>query len=469
MVLALGRGHRRTAHREGPLVTIIPFVDEGLGNSSYLAALGDGRGLVVDPTRDITSYEHLAEQHGLHLAYGLETHLHADFVSGSRELARLGATLLAPRAGMSEFPHRGLDADEEIDLGGLTLRVIGTPGHTPEHLAYLLLDGSRPLGLFSGGALLVGSVARTDLISPDQSEPLARQLYRALRDRILTLPDDLRVYPTHGAGSFCSAPGGGERTTTIGRERAANPLLAAPDEDTFVHRPMAELGTYPDYFLRLREVNRRGPVVYRDRPPVLRGLTPDDVTAAVRDGAELVDVRPVEAFAAGHIPGALSIALRDAFASWLGWLVAADRPLIFVLDDGQDRAELVRQSLKIGFENLAGELAGGMAAWRAAGRPEMRTDLVHEPAALVGPVLDVRQAAEYADGHVPGAALVELGSLQPHAIDLIGERVTVMCGHGERAATAASLLERAGGTASVFLGSARDWSRAVGRPLTTGA
>ena len=167
-----------------------------------------------------------------------------------------------------------------MDLGGLTLRAIGTPGHTPEHLAYLLLDGSRQLALFSGGALLVGSVARTDLVSPDKTELLARRLYHALHDRILALPNELAVYPTHGAGSFCAAPGGGDRTTTIGRERATNPFLVAPDEATFVRRLTGALGTYPAYFLRLSEVNRHGPTVYGDRPPVLRDLTPEDVEAA---------------------------------------------------------------------------------------------------------------------------------------------------------------------------------------------
>jgi hydroxyacylglutathione hydrolase len=451
------------------LVPIIPFVDEGLGNSSYLVDLGDGRGLVVDPTRDVTTYIRSADQRGLRLAYGLETHLHADFVSGSRELARVGASVLAPRDGRLAFRHQGLDDGEELDLGGLTLRAIGTPGHTPEHLGYLLLDGSRPIALFSGGALIVGGVARTDLISPDQTQPLARQLYHALRGRILSLPDELPVYPTHGAGSFCSAPGGGDRTTTIGRERLTNPLLAAPDEDTFVHRLMAGLGTYPDYFRRLREANRRGPAVYGDRPPDLRGLTPDELEALRNDGAELIDVRPVEAYAAGHIPGALSIALRDAFASWLGWLVAANRPLVFVLDEGQDRADLVRQCLKVGYENLVGELADGMAAWRADGRAEARTELVRDPATLIEPILDIRQRSEYDAGHIPGAALAELGALPARTSDLADEPITVMCGHGERAATAASLLEQAGGTPRVFLGSAREWSRAVGRPLATEA
>lgn len=177
------------------MVTITPVIDDGLGNASYLVDLGDGRALVVDPTRAVGPYLRLAEQRRLRVAYSLETHLHADFVSGSRELAREGATAVVPRAGRYAWRQRGLDDHEELAVGDLTLRAIGTPGHTPEHLAYLLLDGSRPVALFSGGALIVGGVARTDLIGPEQTNTLARQLYRALHERILALPDDLAVYP----------------------------------------------------------------------------------------------------------------------------------------------------------------------------------------------------------------------------------------------------------------------------------
>jgi hydroxyacylglutathione hydrolase len=450
------------------LVDIVPFVDDGLGNSSYLVDLGDGRGLVVDPTRDITAYVDAAASRNLQLGCSLETHLHADFVSGSRELAGLGAQILAPRAGGIEFPHQGLDHGVELDLGGLTLRALATPGHTPEHLAYLLLDESRPVALFSGGALLVGSVARTDLIAPDETEPLARQLYRGIQERILSLPDDLPVYPTHGAGSFCSAPGGRERTTTIGKERTSNPLLAAADEEAFVTRLLSGLGTYPTYFLRLREVNRRGPRIYGDAPPALPRLAPVEFAAAIDAGAEFIDARPIEAYGAGHIPGALSIALRDAFASWLGWLVDPGRPLVFVLELGQDRNELVRQCLKIGYENLAGELAGGMTAWRESDWPETRTALVSDPATVEAPLIDVRQTSEYVAGHIPEASLVELGGLAAQAENIGSQPVTVMCGHGERASTGASLLERAGGNAAIYTGSARDWSRALERPLATG-
>ena len=450
------------------MVEITPFVDEGLGNSSYVVDLGDGRALVVDPVRDVVPYLRFAEQRRLTLAYSLETHLHADFVSGSLELARLGASVLAPRGGHAVFPHRPLEDEEDHDLGGLVVRGIGTPGHTPEHLSYLFLDGRKPAALFSGGALIVGSVARTDLISPEQTEPLARALFRALRDRILSLPDELPVYPTHGAGSFCSAPGNGERTTTIGRERTSNPLLSAPGEDAFLRILTAGLGSYPDYFLRLREVNRRGPAVYGSNPPNLAQLTPAQLQASVDAGVELIDVRPISHFAAGHIPGALSIALRPAFASWLGWLVDTERSLAFVADVDQDRDDLVRQCLKIGYEHMAGELAGGMEAWRAAGLPEQRTELRANSPAPESPVIDVRQTSEWVAGHLPAATHIELGSLPEQAANLAPADPLVMCGHGERAMTGASLLERNGSRSVVFLGGPAEMARERGEQLVSG-
>jgi glyoxylase-like metal-dependent hydrolase (beta-lactamase superfamily II) len=437
------------------------FVDDGLGNSTYLVPIGDGRAAAIDPPRDASALRAAAAASGLTIAYSVETHLHADFVSGSRELAVSGATVVGARAAALEFPHHPLDDGDRLDLGGLSLEAIATPGHTPEHLTYLLRDGAAPIALFSGGALLPGSVARTDLIAPDQTDALGRALYRSLRARILTLSDDLVVYPTHGGGSFCSTSATGERTTTIGRERAANPFLQAPDEDAFVARLAESFGTYPTYFKRLREVNRRGPRIIGS-PPSLPRLDLSEVDRLLAAGAEPIDVRSMEAFAAGHIPGSLSNALRPAFASWLGWMVLPDRPLVFVLDAGQDRSDLVRQALGIGYESLAGEVAGGVEAWREAGRPLATTALTRAPSA--GPVLDVRQASEYDTGHVSGAAWFELGALPRHAAD-VPERVTVMCGHGERAMTAASLLERSGREAAVFEGSPRDWARSSGEPL----
>ena len=441
-----------------------PVVDEGLGNSSYLVEVAEGRALVVDPSRDPSSYLRAAAEWDLEVAWVAETHLHADFVSGARELAQAGATVLAAREARLAFPHRGLGDGEEVDLGGLTLRALATPGHTPEHLSLLLLDGAIPAAVFTGGALLPGAVARTDLISPEQTEPLARALYRSIRERLLTLPDATPVYPTHGAGSFCSTPAGGELITTIGRERETNPLLSS-DEEAFVRDLLGGFETYPTYFRRLREVNRRGPAIYGADPPRLAALEPDEVRRLLADGAELVDARPVANFAAGHLAGALSIELRPAFASWLGWLVAEDRPLVFVLNADQDRADLVRQCLKVGYERLAGELAGGMAAWRAAGLEETTVRVEEIAQRTEGTVLDVRQVSEFAAGHLPGAFHVELGALAK-ADDLPTGPLAVMCGHGERATTAASLLERSGRCdLTVLLGGPRGWSRATGRHL----
>lgn len=444
---------------------MVAFVDEGLGNSSYLVDLGDGSALVVDPSRNPTPYLEAARRRGLAVRYAAETHLHADFVSGSRELAACGATIIASRTSRLEFPHRAVDDGDEIDLGGLRLRALATPGHGPEHVAYLLLDSGRPLALFSGGSLLVGAVARTDLIAPDRTEELARALWRSLHEKILVLPDPLPVYPTHGAGSFCAAPPGSARETTIARERESNPFVRATDEDAFVTLLLGSLGTYPPYFLRLREVNRRGPRIHGSEAPALPPLSPHDVRAFLAEGAILVDARPVTAFARGHVPGALSVAARPAFATWLGWLVPADQPVIFLVDPDQDVQDLAAQALKIGHERLLGHLAGGMAAWEAAGLPVARVPLIAPDAVALGAVLDVRQDAEHATGHLPGVRHVELGSLAEVA-GALDEPIEVMCAHGERAMTAASLLLRAGHVhVRVVLGGPQEWATAHGRPL----
>jgi hydroxyacylglutathione hydrolase len=451
--------------------TIHPVVDEGLGNSAYLIELGDGRALVIDPARDPTPHLELARWRRLQLAYAAETHLHADFLTGSRELAAAAdAQILAPQRSGLCFAHRSLQDGETVDLGGLALRTLATPGHAPEHVSYLLLDGPRPVALFSGGALLVGTVARTDLAGPELTEPLARAAYQSLHQRLLSLPDELAVYPTHGAGSFCAAPAGGERTTSIGAERRHNRLLAAPDEDTFAAQLLGSLGSYPPYFRRLRDRNRIGPELLSRDWKVLPLLSTGQVQEHLTGGGLVVDARPITAFAAGHIPGALSIALRPVFPSWLGWLVDDTRPLVFVLDEDQDRAELARHCRTIGYDHLQGELAGGMAAWRAADLPETQLPLVEAEQLddQPGVVLDVRQASEVADGHLPGALAVELGALAGDRLpaQLPEGPVAVMCGHGERAMTAASLLERAGHSQlRVVRGGPRDWQRATGRVL----
>jgi glyoxylase-like metal-dependent hydrolase (beta-lactamase superfamily II)/rhodanese-related sulfurtransferase len=444
---------------------VTPVVDAGLGNTSWLVDLGDSRLAVIDPGRHPGPFLAEAERRGARVAFSVETHLHADFVTGSRELATYGAAVVASAGAELAWPHRPVAGGDTVDLGGLTLHALATPGHTPEHLAYLLTDDRHIVGVFTGGSLLVGAVARTDLIAPDATEDLARALWRSVQV-LLTLPDATPVYPTHGAGSFCSAPATDRRSSTIGDERRTNPLLAAPNEDAFVTALLAGLGTYPTYFHQLRAVNRAGPAILGLPQPPLPALDLGRFRQHLDAGAVLVDTRPVEAWAAGHIPGALANPLRDQFASWLGWLVDQDQPLLFVVGADQDRAELARQCHQIGHDHLVGELAGGTTAWAAAGLAIQRTPLV-DAARLHGRVLDVRQDSEYEAGHVPGAAHIELGRLAPAAGDVAGVEA-VMCGHGERAATAASLLEQAGNrSVTVVVGGPDDWATATGRRLVT--
>ena len=445
----------------------VSIVDDGLGNTTWMVDLGDGRALVVDASRDLRRVHAAARKHSLTLAYAADTHLHADFVTGAVDLSAGGAQLLASAAGARTYGHRGLRDGDEVDLGGLTLRALGTPGHTDEHLAYLLVDGEKPLGVFTGGSLIVGAAARTDLVAPDRTEELARAQYASLR-RLATLPDDVAVWPTHGAGSFCSAPPGAARSSTIGREKASNPFLTVDGENAFVAALLGSLGTYPTYFRRLAEVNRRGPAPL----PIDTALTPltvDQVLAGRAAGAEIIDVRTPDAYATGHIPCAIANTLRPVFSTWLGWLVPDPETwLIFVRDADQDPDEIAWQARKIGYDHLAGHLAGGIAAWAAAGQPVARVPLVEPDEVDPAHVVDVRQDREYDSGHLPGARHVELGALT--ADDLPDGPVVTMCGHGERATTAASVLERAGRRElAIVVGGPDDWARRSGRVLTVEA
>ena len=446
-------------------VDIVTLMNEGLGHSSHLVDLGDSSALVIDPARLPTAQRHHAARAGLRIAYTADTHTHADYISGSPELAADGATFLAPADARLAHPYRGLRDGDVATVGEFRLEAIATPGHTPDHLAYLLSDESGPVVLFSGGSLMVGTVGRTDLLGDERREALARDLYRALRDRILTLPDDLAVYPTHGAGSFCSAPGGGDRTTTIARERTTNPVLAARSEDEFVDRLLGELGSFPDYFRWLPAVNQAG-VPIHDTVPTLEPLAPDGVQDLVDGGAVVVDARKVVDFAAGHVRGSLSIELRPVFASWLGWLTEPDQPVVFVLDEDQDETDVVRQALTIGHDKLAGRLDGGIDAWTAAGLPVETTELI-EPDAIDRPLLDVRQDNEFTAGHVPGATHVELGALATATVPA-GPLVT-MCGKAERAMTGASVLQRAGHRdVAVLRGGFTGWTALAGHEPATG-
>jgi glyoxylase-like metal-dependent hydrolase (beta-lactamase superfamily II)/rhodanese-related sulfurtransferase len=446
-------------------VKIYDFVDEGLGHSSYVIDLGDGSAAIVDPPRFPIPHAALVERLHLQLAWTLDTHSHADYVTGSPALAgRTGATFVAPAASHLASPHRRVTDGEHVALAeDVELVAVATPGHTPDHHAYVLVEHGSPVALFSGGSLMVGAVGRTDLCGPELAVPLAHEMFGALR-RFDQLPDDLPVYPTHGAGSFCSAPGASQRTSTLGHERGTNPLFSITDEDLFVERLVAGFGSFPTYFARLPEVNRRGPTRY-DTLPHLAALQADDVERHLAAGGVVVDARPIAGFSAGHIPGSMSNTLRPVFASWLGWLIKPNRPLVFVLDPDQDRPDLVRQCLDVGQENLVGELDGGIEAWTDSGRPTSPIALV-DPTTMTGQLIDVRQANEYASGHVPGARNVELGAIQD--ANLTPGPVTVMCGHGERAMTAASILTGRGkGDVVVLDGGPDTWSDSTGNPLQT--
>lgn len=334
-----------------------------------------------------------------------------------------------------------------------------TPGHTDEHLAFLLLDGDEPVGVFSGGSLIVGAAARTDLVDPTRTEELARAQYKSVQ-RLLTLPDEVALWPTHGAGSFCAVPPGAERTSSIGAERATNPLVRAGGEDAFVAALVGSLGSFPAYFARLGDQNRRGPALLS---PALHlpQVAPDEAHQLLDRGAVVIDVRPFEAYAVAHLTGSLSIPLREAFGTWLGWIAPPDAPLLVVRDDDQDPDEVAWQAAKIGYDNIVGELVGGVAAGAATGLRVRGTRLV-KPGDVAGvELLDVRQGSEFDAGHVPASRHVELGELPARADQVPTGATVIMCGHGERAMTAASLLERVGRKGmAVLVGGPEDWADA---------
>lgn len=415
-----------------------PIPDPGLGNTSYLVDLGDGSALVVDPERDPRPYLDVAARLDLTIRHVAETHLHADFVSGARELVALGARLIASKDSALEHPHLAIGDGDEIRVGDLTLRAIETPGHTPEHMAYVIADGSEPKAVFTGGTPMVGGVARPDLISEEMTPRLARQAYRSVRRLLDLLPAKTALWPTHGGGSFCSSAGAGSAPgSTVQAERRSHPAVTLTDEESFAEQLLSGLGTFPGYFLRLREVNRDGPHVFGSDLPALPQLHPDEL-----NGQTVVDVRPIDRYASGHIPGSISIELRDQFGTWLGWLIDAESPIVLVVDDDQDEREVVRQALNIGHENLAGRL--DFDEWRAKTGDVSKLELISaEDIGGKAPILDVRQQDEWDSGHVPGATHIELGAL-PSSVQTAPQDAVVHCGHGQRAMTAASILERSG-------------------------
>jgi hydroxyacylglutathione hydrolase len=435
-------------------VEIRSFPAEELGNSSHLLLVPEaGLAAAVDPFRDVAPYLEVVEAAGLRLAWALETHVHNDFVSGARELrAAAGATIGASADAGLCYPSEPLRDGQEVELGPYRLRVLATPGHTPEHVGYLLLDeAGRPLTLFSGGSLMVGTAARPDLLGPADSWRLARLLRSSIRDRVMTLPDDVRVLPTHGGGSFCAAGGGGERATTIGHERAHNALVQAATEPAFIEIALDQ-GPYPAYFDRMRGLNQIGaPLLGRQlaRP---RRLSIAEFDAWRARGAAVLDLRSAVAFADAHIAGSYAVGLDGAHSAWVGWLLPPERPLLLVADGSAQERESVRQLARIGYDQVAGTLDGGLPAWTAAGRPlsaygRLRSDEL-ERRLLDGErlvVVDVREVHEWVAGRVPGSVNLPLHQVAARAGTLpLGTPLAVHCGHVYRGTLGASLLEQAG-------------------------
>ncbi|MCM1967951.1 rhodanese-like domain-containing protein [Streptomyces sp. G1] len=434
-----------------------------LGDTSYLLVSGDEAAL-VDPQRDSWGLVESCTSRGVRIRYVLETHVHNDYVSGALEVrAATGATVAGPARAAYAFDHLGLAEDDEIVFGDVTVRAMETPGHTVEHTSYLVFEDTRqaPTAVFTGGSLLVGNAGRTDLSGDDHTEELARAQFRTLR-RLALLPDATRVLPTHGAGSSCAAgPVSGDRTTTVGAERRTNPALTSRDEEEFVSGRLAGLPPYPAYYHYMAPINRSGPEVFGG-PPAPRPLTPAVVEGLAGGGAQIVDGRDRRTFAAAHLPGSICDELDDRFASLVGEVVPFGTRLVLVLPEpaGDAAREAVLQLLRIGYENVAGYLAGGTDAWAAAGRP-LRTFRTADASELVGRiagtwVLDVRP--ERPEGGIPGTLAVPLAELPRRIGELPRDRETwTVCGSGRRATIAASLLDRAGiPVRAVIRGGVRD-------------
>ena len=430
---------------------IEPFVDKGLGNSAYLIGSHDTKkGILIDPLRDVDQYIHAASERGIQLTHVLDTHLHADFVSGNRELAhQTGAVIGASAEAELGFDHKPLTEESVIDMGAFQIRVMRTPGHSPEHISFLLVepDSKTPSALFSGGALIVGGAARTDLLTPELTHPLASQLYHTIHEKLLKLPDSVDVFPTHGAGSFCVAPASKERTTMVGRERTSNPLALARSEEEFVQRALEGLPSYPTYYKYLRGINQKGPKVLGG-VPVLKPLSSSEVKALMDEGVVVLDVRHGDAFGAGHIPSSYGIRVDAPLTTWAGWLIPFGSRIVLVAESTEQTVAATRQLIRIGFDDLVGRLEGGIDAWAreypVETIPNMDVKELRERLDEVM-LIDVRQRSEWDAGHILGAFHFEGGRVAWEELPFPHDRpLAIQCSSGNRSMSVSSVLRRRG-------------------------
>lgn len=431
------------------------FYLESLGHASYLVGSEEtGEALILDPQRDVRAYFEEAQNQELRIRYVADTHQHNDYVSGICEFAlRDRVELLSGARAELDYATRHLNDGERLEMGEVVFEVLHTPGHTPEHIGLLLIDRSRgeePGVFLSGGSLLVGDVARPDLLgNREETQQHAAGLCRTLQEKILKLPDFVEVYPTHVSGSLCGGSIGSRLSTTVGYERRMNKLLAAlSSERNFVANclNLDNLPAVPPYWKRMRKMNQQGPapVGTLAEPPALPA---DEFERFSNEGAIILDCRSPEAFAA-HIPGAINVGLGSSFATWAGTALPSDASIILVLDSKRDLWEVCWQLLRIGYALPKGWLSGGMTAWRTAAKPlvilpqwtvwDLHQRLRQDPRLVV---LDVRQPGEWNAGHIEGALHIT-GAELPRRIDEVPKDgpVATICGSGYRSSVSASLL-----------------------------
>jgi hydroxyacylglutathione hydrolase len=425
------------------------FYEEGLAQASFLVGCDRAKqAVVIDPRRDASIYVEAARQAGVSIVGVIETHVHADFVSGARELAAIGArTYTGPGAALG-FEHHEIRDGEELRLGDLTLAFLHTPGHTCEHIAVAAAQPGEPARLFTGDLLFVGGVGRPDLVGAAQTRELAGALFESLR-RVMRLDGGTEVHPGHGAGSLCGAGIGGAPSSTIAREADQNPMLQYADRDAFVAAVLADLPERPPYFARMKRVNQDGPdllglVNGTRRLPAIR---PAAAAALAADGAIVVDLRQAGAFVQGHPDGAINLGYGTKVGYWGGWVLPPDTPLL-LLGDAQEAQNAAVQLLRVGLDRVDGLIDGGFDAWQGAGLPT--ASVRHVQADELKPnagfqILDVRTAREWRTAHLPGSINIPVGELPARIAELPDDRpIATICEGGYRSSLAASLLARDG-------------------------
>ncbi|NJP35626.1 MBL fold metallo-hydrolase [Micromonospora thermarum] len=422
---------------------LVSFRTPGLGDQTYLLT-HEGKGVLVDPQRDIDRFLHAVAERDVELRFVLETHLHNDYVSGGEQAAlRTGAELVLPAAAAAAYPHTAAFHLEDIKAEGLTIRPIHTPGHTPEHTSYLVLIDGESVAVFSGGSLLVASAGRPDLLGPARARTLAKLQHGSLH-RLAGLPRDIALLPTHGEGSFCTATGAGRYTSTIGEELDGNPLLAVSDVEQFADQLLAAPMPIPAFYQYMGPANTLGV------PPMPALTVPELDLADLADqpeGTQVLDVRPRTVQAAGFLPGSVGIEIANDFGSWAGWLLPYQAPIVLVAEPGQDVTEPVTQLTQIGIDTVRGVVRDlGEAATEQFELVDVPTfvDRLADPTAQV---LDVRMPSERAAVRLDGAVERFLPDLITEGVpaEIDPDRpVLVACGSGRRAAIAATLLARDG-------------------------